>query len=689
MPMNQHKRKGLLTSAHRRYLKKHKTAIIIAAVVLLILTLYVGGVIGQMRILPGENYTYTFNIVKCIIYNFTVTPIGTILVMFFYALLGWWLYKRYKDRNAYDTEKDERGFDIEHSGTYGTDRLIDSSETRDFCEIDKLERVNGMIIGKISSPDGNKKNDVVVSVPVDGCRYKYDSNGNLAIKKDENGNLVPVRERLPKIIGNRHIIVCGPSGSGKSFCFARPAIFQSIKAGESYLVTDPKGELFQDTSRYAQEHGYVVKIFNLLNTAVSDSWNILAEIMDEDDIVIAAQQMTNIIIVNTQEGMEGAQPIFVDGPKNLLTAAILCVLQSPSWVGERTLAGVYDLLTYDDDTIGAFMDGLPANHPGKKHWANYLSASPNLRGNIKTGMSTRLQIMSSDVIRAITSITDIDLLLPGKAKCAYYIIMDDMNSTYKVLSSLFFSCLFNRLVKYSRTLIGGKLPVSVNIIMDEFIAIGKLPDFDKKLAMVRSAGISCSIIFQTLAQLQKEYPDGLWETLISNCSTMLYLACNDLTSAEYMSTRSGVATIATESTRVERPLIDVLHIPTEVSHSYALQKREVLTLTEIMRQSADHKVIISIAGANLMLAESFPYTDLVDPKTLTKVNIMDHVPAWRMRSQYETSSAFTPYASAPSTPAQRYQPKPHSANNDEIPDTKDNERVFIEDKTNEDILQNF
>ena len=693
--MGKKKKKHFLTTEHRNFIKKNKYWLIFALVLLVIFSLYIAGIIGQVfsfsRML-GSDEKLEFGIIKCIAFNFTVSKRGIALVMIMYVIAFITAIKKYKDKYSLDKEQDDRGFDIENSGTYGTDKLMKTDDARDFCEVDRLSRINGMIVGKIPSPDGKKEHDRIISISPDGKRYKYDAAGNLAVKKDENGNIVPVREKL-KINGNRHCMVVGPSGSGKSFCYALPAIFQSIKSGESFVVTDPKGELYQETSNYAKEHGYVVKIFNLLNTSVSDSWNILNEVMDEDDIVIAVQQITNIIIVNTQDETAGAQPIFVDGPKNLLTAAILCVLQSTTWEGPRTFAGVYDLLAYDDETIGSFIDGLPRSNPGRKHWANYMDASQNLRGNIKTGLSTRIQIMSSDVIRTITSETDIDLLLPGKAKCAYYIIMDDMNSTYKFLSSLFFSCLFNRLVKYSRTTMSGKLPVSVNMIMDEFIAIGKLPDFDKKLAMVRSAGISCSIIFQTLAQLQAVYPDGLWETLIANCSTMLCLAVNDQTTAEYMSKRSGVATIATESTQVNRPLIDVLHIPDNVGHRYQLQKREVLSLTEVMRLSAEHKVLISISGANLMLADSFPYTDMIDPSTLIKVNIMDHVPEWRLHTQYETSrmQAFQS-APQPQQHPKKQKPKSNDEDMDEADDVvvdDDEGEAEFSDERNAAILQEF
>lgn len=630
----------MLTQSLKTWLNKHSRQIPIYVLGLILLTLYISGIIAQLSptTLLNPDAHFSLNPLSCILANFTISFGGLVCVLLIYASVGCFIYLKYKDTHQFDTIDDERGFKTETSGTFGTSYLMTSEEGKDFFEIDKLERTSGMILGKLASSGDDGPSSNVVTIPPDGKRFKYDSLGRIATEVDpETGQRVPVREKLPKINGNRHVMVIGPSGSGKSFCFARPAIFQSILHGESAIVTDPKGELYEDTSRYAEAHGYTVKIFNLSVTTVSDSWNALAEVQGESDIVVAAQNFCNIIIANTQDSNAASQPVYVDGPKNLLTSLVLCVLQSSAWFGPRTLGGVYEMLCSSDEKIDEYMNALPAGHPAQGLWNTYTTSSPNMRGNIKMGLTTRLQVLQSDVIKNITGIDDIDLAAPGKSKCIYYVIMDDMNSTYKFLSSLFFTCLFNKLVKYSRTLIGGRLPVSVNIIMDEFIAIGRLPDFDKKLATVRSAGISCSIIFQTLAQLQAAYPDGLWETLVSNCSTMLCLACNDLTTAKYLSDRSGTQTIALDQTRVDRPLIDVVNLPSVVSHSYSLNKRTVMDLAEIMHEASEHKVIISAVGANLMLADSFPYTDMIDPNSLERINMMDHTPAWQMKLKYNSS----------------------------------------------------
>lgn len=625
-----------MKKSQKEWLKKHEKQIPFMILGFIFITLYLSGIIAQWSpaSMFNDEFKFSFNPIKCIMANFTVSYGGLICVLVLYAVFGCFIYLKYKDHHQLDTVDDERGFKTETSGAYGTSYLMTYEEGRDFCEIDKLERVSGMILGKITTPDNPKAKDKIVTIPPDGRRFKYDAFGKLATEIDEKTGLrKPVREKLPKINGNRHVMVIGPSGSGKSFCFARPAIFQSILHGESIIVTDPKGELYEDTSKYAEKHGYTVKIFNLSKTDVSDSWNALAEVQDAD-IVVAAQNFCNIIIANTQDPNAASQPVYVDGPKNLLTALVLCVLQSDAWKGDRTLGGVYEMLCQSDDTIDIYINALPNGHPAIGLWNTYQTSSPNMKGNIKMGLTTRLQVLQSDVIKNITGVDDIDLAAPGKSKCAYYVIMDDMNSTYKFLSSLFFTCLFNKLVKYSRTLIGGRLPVPVNIIMDEFIAIGQLPDFDKKLATVRSAGISCSIIFQTLAQLQAAYPDGLWETLVSNCSTMLCLACNDMTTAQYLSDRSGTQTIALEQKRVDRPLLEVANIPSTVSHTYSLNKRTVMDPAEIMHEASEHKVVISIVGANLMLADQFPYTDMIDPNSLERINMTDHCPAWRTKTQY-------------------------------------------------------
>lgn len=638
-----------------QYNKPYRNAYIKGAGIglLFLLWLYLGGLITQATSsgFITSKVPLSLNPLKCIAVNFTVGFQGLFCVTVLIGVAGAYLYIRHRDKDSRDLSEDERGFDTDNSGIYGTGRLLKDDEIKNYAEVEPLRLSAGIIIGKIPPETGKK--DSFVSIPRDGCRFKRDSLGHPIVKTDENGVKQRVREKL-KINGNRHSMIVGPSGSGKSYCYARGAILQSIRCGESVVITDPKGELFSDTSEYAKQHGYTVRILNLAHPPVSDSWDALAEVKG-GQIGIEAQNFCNIIIENTSNPYSRGDEVYSNGEKNLLTALVLYTLTAPTYTGPKTIGAVYELLCKDEDELAALFDILPPNSIAAGPWSVFKTASTALRGNLKLGLGVRLQVMQDEVIKNVTGVPDIDLTLPGKSKCAYYVIMSDMHSTFQFISSLFFSCLFNRLVEYSRMQLSGKLPVSVNVIMDEFIAIGRLPDFDKKLATVRSSGINISMIFQTLAQLQASYPDGLWETLISNCTTMLCLSCNDLTTAKYLSDRSGTATVALDSTRVDRPLIELGYVPSNVTHSYSVGKREVLTMGEVVQLASD-KVLVSIMSANLFIIDKVPYTDLVDPSSLIKVNMYDHVPAWMEQKRYIPQPDIEAERNIPYSPKKRREP---------------------------------
>lgn len=608
---------------------KEKFLAIFGAVILI--TFWLAGYLAQfsMDAFLSDEAHQTWNPFVCIsaaIANPQV--LGVFLLI--YICIGFWAYLKYRDTHRIDTEADERGFDMEKSGVYGTSSLMKEDEIKEFLEVEPVERTTGTILGRL--PDENGKG-AVVSVSPDGRHYKYDALGRMAMKRTPQGP-IPIREKF-KSNTNKHIMVCGASGCGKSFCFARPAIFQAFKRRESVVITDPKGELYCDTAKYAEAMGYTVKIFNLFYLPGSDSWDCLAELKGSAQVGIEAQKFCHIIIENTGDpnAKGGGDPVYENAEESLLTALVLYVLTAPLYDGEQTLGAVATLLQSPEEDLAAKFNALGEDKAAKRSWNTYIGASPNLRGNIKLGLAARLKVLQDETVRQVTGFPDIDLTLPGKAPCAYYVIMPVMHSTYRFISSLFFSCLIDKLFEYSLQQKNQALPVPVNIIMDEFIAIGQIPDFEKKLATVRSAKISIAMIFQNLAQLEQEYPDNLWESLFSNCSTFICLACNDMTTAEYLAKRSGIGTVALENLRVDKPVIDFAAAPAQISHTYSTGERAVMQEAEIIKLASQNRVLVCPAGGDVFVLEKFPYTDLVDPSKLEQVNMVDHVPAWTLITQ--------------------------------------------------------
>lgn len=620
-----------------------KRYIPVLVLVAIFLTLWIGGLIAQSSknmFTPGATTTYNPFLV---IYNLPKYGWhGVIILCVFYLVGALFLYARHRDKTRLDTEDDERGFQTEKSGVYGTSSLLDKDGIKDFCEVEPLNRTRGFVLGKLVTPTDQQGKKSIISIPADGKHFVYDVMGRMATTVDPTTKQrVPSRVPMPTN-GNKHIAVCGTPGCGKSHCYVKTNIFKSIERRESVIVTDPKGELYGTTAKYAEDHGYVVKILNLYYPQGSDSWDVLAELKDAAQIGIEVQNMCSTIIANTSAPDGKSDPFYTESEKLLLSALVLYVLTSPHYAGKKTLGAVYNLTAKDLSELQDMFNALPNNHPGKGLWNSVATTSGSLFNNLKVGLTGRLQLLDDEVIQEITGTPDIDITLPGKVPCIYYIVMPVTNTTYRFISSLFFSTMFDKLFQYANRQNNQKLPVPTNFIMDEFVAIGTLPNFEKVLATARSADMSFSIIFQNLPQLQNAYPDGLWTSIIGDCFTFLCLSCNDMETAKYLSERSGTATVALEQTRVNRPLFELLNVPNSVQYSYSVGQRAVLQPAEIITLSKTNKILVSIAGADLFLCDKFQFTEMIDPSQLTPLNIYDHSPAWVMQRAKETLTSPRP-----------------------------------------------
>ena len=342
---------------------------------------------------------------------------------------------------------------------------------------------------------------------------------------------------------NKNIAVFGGPGSGKSRKFVRNNIIQLAQLGQSMVITDPKGELFQDMERFLEESGYVVKVFNLVNTMLmySDRWNPLAEVTDE----LTAQVFTEIVMANTEEGKKDAA-FWSRAEQNLLKALVLYVVKEyPE--EKRNLTSVYELLTLDEPKkLDKAFQMLPNSHPAKMAYNIYSQAGDSIKPGVVIGLGTRLQVFQIGIVQALTEKSDIDTKLPAEKKCAYFCITSDKDSTFNFLGSLFYSFLFINLTNYA-DLNGGKCKKQIYFLLDEFPNIGQIPDFIKKISTMRSRGINCFVIFQNIGQLQNRYPDNGWSEILGSCDSELFLGATDLLTLEYVNKILGEATVRTVS----------------------------------------------------------------------------------------------------------------------------------------------
>lgn len=264
---------------------------------------------------------------------------------------------------------------------------------------------------------------------------------------------------------NKNICVFGSSGSMKTTAFLLTNLLELSKYLKSIVVTDPKSEIYRITSSYFRSIGYVVKVFNLKDMRHSDRWNPLAENENLNDV----QMSSNTIILNTQK-KTGKDEFWPRAEENLLKAFEFYFLQI--LVEQNNLTNIYKKIAGGDlSEIDAMFKGLPNEHPAKMSYNIFASGSDTIKASVITGLGTRLQTFQNEDLQRLTSASDIDLTLPGKEPCIYYIITDDMNGAYDFLSSLFYTFLFIKLVRYADSRPNGKCDVDVFCFLDEFANI--------------------------------------------------------------------------------------------------------------------------------------------------------------------------------------------------------------------------
>ncbi|GHU78924.1 hypothetical protein FACS1894191_0590 [Clostridia bacterium] len=389
------------------------------------------------------------------------------------------------------------------SGSYGTAGYMTDSEMKAVLESTDIRRTDGIILGA----------------------------------KNKKAVCLPANTKM-----NRNMAVYGASGSMKSRAIIRPYILQAVRRGESMIITDPKSELFEDMAAYLSMNGYTVRVFNLIRPDNSDSWNCLGEVAGDE---LMAQLFCDTIIRNTTSGK--ADHFWDNSELNLLKALVLYVsLNSES----GNIGDVYHLLCDKSEAeLNKLFDRLLAGHPARAPYNIFRQAGDTVRGGIIIGLGSRLQVFQNEKIRKITSFNEIDLELPAREKCAYFCITSDQDSAFDFLSSLFFSFLFIRLVRYADTKgKEGRCDVPVTFVLDEFPNIGNIVDFKKKISTIRSRSLQAIICFQNLGQLMNRYPDNEWQEILGNCDCQIALGCTDELTAKYLSDRTGEITIGVSST---------------------------------------------------------------------------------------------------------------------------------------------
>lgn len=394
------------------------------------------------------------------------------------------------------------------------------------------------------------------------------------------------------------------------------------KYKKSIICTDPKGEIYRITSSYFRNIGYTVKVLNLKDMKHSDRWNPLAENQNITDV----QTSSDVIISNTQRHDKGGDEFWPRAEENLLKAFEFYFLETLS--DKNNLANVYKFLSNGDITeIDNMFKKMPDESPARMSYNIFSSGSDTIKASVITGLGTRLQSFQNEDLQKLTSETDIDLTLPGKKPCIYYVITNDMDSSFDFIASLFFTFLFIKLVRYADSTPNGKCENDVYFMLDEFANLGQnaIPDFNKKISTVRSRGLAIIPIFQNVGQVQNRYPNGLSDEIIGNCDTRLGLGMTDVLSAQYFCDLIGVSTVETTSIKKSNSIEG--DIEEYGQKSISTLQRNLLNVDEILRIPST-KLISNFRGNKPLLLDKMMYKEHPLAKKLKDSPVSEYNPQW-------------------------------------------------------------
>lgn len=450
-------------------------------------------------------------------------------------------------------------------------------------------------------------------------------------EKFQNNILLTQTERLtmngrpanPKYARNKNVLVIGGSGSGKTRFYVKPNLMQMHS---SYCVTDPKGTIVLECGKMLEDNGYEIKILNTINFKKSMKYNPFAYIRSEKDIL----KLVQTIIANTKgEGEKAGEDFWVKAEKLYYTALIGYIFyEAPR--EEKSFATLLDMIDAsevreDDETymnpIDRLFEALEKKEPthfAVKQYKKYKLAAGKTAKSILISCGARLAPFDIRELRDLMSEDELELDTLGDRKTALFVIISDTDDTFNFVVSIMYSQLFNLLCDKADDVYGGRLPVHVRCLLDEFANIGLIPKFEKLIATIRSREISASIILQAQSQLKAIYKDNA-DTIVGNCDSTLFLGGKEKTTLKELSETLGKETIDLYNTSETRS--------NQKSFGLNYQKtgKELMSQDEITVMDGG-KCIFQLRGVRPFLSDKYDITNHKNYKLLEdydKKNLFD------------------------------------------------------------------
>ena len=444
-------------------------------------------------------------------------------------------------------------------------------------------------------------------------------------EKFQNNILLTQTERLtmngrpanPKYARNKNVLVIGGSGSGKTRFYVKPNLMQMHS---SYCVTDPKGTIVIECGKMLEDNGYEIKILNTINFKKSMKYNPFAYLKSEKDIL----KLVQTIIANTKgEGEKAGEDFWVKAEKLYYTALIGYIFyEAPR--EEKNFATLLDMIDAsevreDDETymnpIDRLFEALEKKEPAHfavKQYKKYKLAAGKTAKSILISCGARLAPFDIQELRDLMKEDELELDTLGDRKTALFVIISDTDDTFNFVVSIMYSQLFNLLCDKADDEYGGRLPVHVRCLLDEFANIGLIPKFEKLIATIRSREISASIILQAQSQLKAIYKDNA-DTIVGNCDSTLFLGGKEKTTLKELSETLGKETIDLYNTSETRSNANSYGL------NYQKTGKDLMSQDEITVMDGS-KCIFQLRGVRPFLSDKFDITKHKNYKLLEDFN---------------------------------------------------------------------
>ena len=426
--------------------------------------------------------------------------------------------------------------------------------------------------------------------------------------KDESKNIILTKTEMlstdtRKTRKNLNVLVVGGAGTGKSRFLAKPNLLQ---ANTSYVITDPKGELLRDTGHSFVEAGYKLKVFNLIEMGYSLCYNPFSYIRSDTDVL----KVINTFIKNTNpKGFTGGNDPFWEKSEIALLQAVFSYIWYEIVPEEQNMKTVMQLLRYADikeedenhvsdlDIIFNELKKEKPNHIANRQYAIFKQGAGKTTKSILISVSVRLAAFNIDAVAELTSKDQLELEKLGDEKTVLFVVIPDSDTTFNFLAAMMYSQLFDSLYYSADFKYNGRLKHHVRCMLDEFANIGYIPEFENRVATMRSREISCTIILQNLAQLETMYKDS-WKTIVGNCDSFLFLGSKEQSTLEYVSKQLGKETIDTRNMNLNKGTQG------SRSYNYGNLGRELM-LTDEIGTMPDDDCILMIRGLHPFYSKKY------------------------------------------------------------------------------------